>query len=230
MIGKDTVGKTDKKAAMVYPSAPVQPPKLAVPERRSEEKTTPPIPPAVGHPDPLKKEALPPVVHKGPRDLPREALRSSENKGNGKPDHFPSFREKIFDKGVIGDLARRDIEKEEKGKKDKGKSFSFDTEEFKYLIYNRRLKERIESIWIYPPDAASKGIYGDLIIRFTIKKNGQLGSVELVRTSGHKSLDDAAMKALKDGAPYWPLPSEWNLEGYTIEGHFIYTIYGYYVR
>ena len=136
----------------------------------------------------------------------------------------------MFDKGVIGDLAKRDVEKEERGKKEKGKSFSFDTDEFKFLIYNRRLKERIESIWIYPSEAASKGIYGDLIIRFTIKKNGQLGAVELVRTSGHKSLDDAAIKALKDGAPYWPLPKEWNLEGYTIEGHFIYTIYGYYIR
>jgi protein TonB len=57
-----------------------------------------------------------------------------------------------------------------------------------------------------------------------------LGAVELIRTSGHKSLDDAAMKALKEGEPYWPLPDEWGMEAYTIEGHFIYSIYGYYIR
>ena len=54
--------------------------------------------------------------------------------------------------------------------------------------------------------------------------------MELVRTSGHKTLDDAAMEALRDGTPYWPLPEEWGMEGYTIEGHFVYSLYGYYIR
>jgi protein TonB len=138
----------------------------------------------------------------------------------------PSIKEKLFDKTVIGDLAKREIEKEEKEKK----TFIFDTNEYRFLLYNNRLKERIESIWIYPHEASLRGIYGDLFIRFTIKKNGRLGAVELIRTSGHKSLDDAAMKALKEGEPYWPLPDEWGMEAYTIEGHFIYSIYGYYIR
>ncbi len=137
------------------------------------------------------------------------------------------LREKLFDKNVIGDLAKKHIEKEDKEKK--SKTFSFDASEYKFLIYNRRLKERIENIWVYPPEAAAKGIYGDLVIRFTINKNGKLGSVELERTSGHKNLDDAAMRALRDGEPYWPLPEEWGMESYTIEGHFIYTIYGSYI-
>lgn len=223
---------SDKKAAMQYPSAPTQPPKPAAPESRSERPASPPAPPVASHPGQLEKEAVPPVAHGRQENGDKETAELSGNKGNLKtPDHLqPSFREKIFDKSVIGDLAKRDVDHEDKGIKDKENAFNFDTDEFKFLIYNRRLKERIESIWIYPPAAASKGIYGDLIIRFTIKKNGQLGSVELVRTSGHKSLDDAAIRALKDGAPYWPLPKEWNLEGYTIEGHFIYTIYGYYIR
>lgn len=139
----------------------------------------------------------------------------------------PSLKEKLFDRSIISDLAKRDIEKEEKEKKDK--TFTFDTSEYKFLIYNMRLKERIENIWVYPHDAAAKGIYGDLVIKFTIKKNGKLGAIELIRTSGHKNLDDAAIKALRDGEPYWPLPEEWGMEAYTIVGHFIYAIYGYYV-
>lgn len=139
----------------------------------------------------------------------------------------PSLREKLFDKGVIGDIAKKeDIKQENENRK----TFSFDVSEYKFLVYNRRLKERIESIWVYPPTAASRGIYGDLLIKFTIQKNGNLGEVELVRTSGHKELDDAAIKALKDGAPYWPLPDEWGMDSYTILGHFVYTIYGYYIR
>ena len=153
-----------------------------------------------------------------------------EGKGTGQqPDKFrPNVRERLFDKSIIGDLAKREIEKEEKEKKEG--TLTLDTKEYKFLIYNKRLKEKIESIWIYPPDAAAQGIYGDLIIKFTIKKNGRLGAVELIRTSGHKNLDDAAIKALKNGEPYWPLPDEWGMEAYSIEGHFIYNIYGYYIR
>ena len=138
------------------------------------------------------------------------------------------LREKLFDKDVIGDLAKREVEKKEREKKDT--SFSFDAREYKFFLYNRRLKERIESIWVYPPEAAARGIYGDLILRFTIKKDGKIGAIELVRTSGHKNLDDYAMRALRDGSPYWPLPEEWGMDSYTIEGHFVYTIYGYYIR
>ena len=54
--------------------------------------------------------------------------------------------------------------------------------------------------------------------------------MELVRTSGYRSLDEAAMKALKDVAPYWPLPEDWKEEELTVKGHFIYSIYGVYVR
>ncbi|MEW6067576.1 MAG: energy transducer TonB [Nitrospirota bacterium] len=137
----------------------------------------------------------------------------------------PPLREKIFDRNIIGDIAKKNVEKEKKER-----ALTFDTEEYKFLIYNRRLKERIESIWVYPPDAAARGIYGDLVISFTIKKNGRLGAIEVLRTSGHQNLDDAAIKALKDGEPYWPLPDEWGMDAYTIKGHFIYTIYGYYIR
>jgi len=142
-------------------------------------------------------------------------------------------REKLFDQSVIGDLAKREseTEKSERAKmRGKGRSLTFDTKDYKFLLYNEKLKERIESIWIYPREAATRGIYGDLIIRFTIKKNGTLGAIELLRTSGHQNLDDAAMKALRDGEPYWPLPDEWGLDAYSIVGHFVYTIYGYYVR
>ncbi len=163
---------------------------------------------------------------------------------------LPSTKEKLFDKGIIGDIAKRKDESNLKNKNEniplndfkKEQPFSlretlrdartfipqkgllFDVSDLKSLLYNLKLKERIEHIWIYPPGAAARGISGDLIIRFTIKKNGKLGSVELVRTSGYKDLDDAALKALRDASPFWPLPEAWGMDTYTITGHFVYTI------
>jgi periplasmic protein TonB len=182
-------------------------------------------PPAGGGPAPGAASPAPPGEQIVAADPKKElAGKGIEKKPETK---VTPLREKLFDRSVIGDLAKRDTEREAKKKDAK---FSFDAEDYKFLIYNRRLKERIESIWIYPPEAAAKGIYGDLVLRFTIRKNGKLGAIELVRTSGHRSLDDAAMKALKDGEPYWPLPDEWNMDAYIIEGRFVYTIYGYFIR
>jgi protein TonB len=135
----------------------------------------------------------------------------------------------LFDKNIIGAIAKRYIEKEERKLKN-DTPFSLDTKEFKFWNYNQRLKERIESAWRYPAEAAEKGIYGDLVIKFTIKKTGRLGDVEIVRGSGYPFLDKAAMEALKEASPYWPLPEEWGMDAYTIEGKFIYTLNRSFIR
>lgn len=137
---------------------------------------------------------------------------------------FPLKRENLFDRAVISESAQKQEDKTAKS------TITFDAKEFKYYGYMRRLREKIEGIWQYPSDAATRGIYGDLYVNFTIKKNGALGSVDLVRTSGYRSLDEAAIKALKEAAPYWPLPEEWKEEALTIKGHFIYSLQGTYIR
>ncbi len=131
---------------------------------------------------------------------------------------------RLFDNDIIAQSIP------EKRVKTEPPQITFDTREFKYKGYMARLKEKIESIWQYPRSAAERGIYGDLFIRFSIKRDGSLGRVDLVRTSGYRDLDEAALMALRNAAPFWPLPKEWDIEEFIIEGHFIYTLYGYYIR
>jgi len=212
------------KAKPLLPARPkTQPRTLAPPPKMEKNRQTVSDSEGLSSPRPPSSPASPGKGAEGEPDT-----GSSENNGAARVPRVPapSTKEKLFDRNIIGDIAKRDVTKGEK----EGRTFSFDVKEMRYLTYLRRLRERIESIWIYPPDAAAKGIYGDLIIKFAIKKNGKLGSVELIRTSGHKDLDDAALRALRDADPFWPLPDEWGMEAYTIQGHFVYTIYGYYVR
>ncbi|MBI5408564.1 MAG: energy transducer TonB, partial [Nitrospirae bacterium] len=123
----------------------------------------------------------------------------------------------LFDKNTIEKFARKEPRVD--------RELTFDIPEFKNRGYMRMLKEKIEGIWRYPKEAARLGISGDLFIKFSIKKDGELGEVELLRTSGHKELDEAAVKALKDAEPFWPLPADWKKDDLEINGHFIY-IYG----
>ncbi|MDI6801925.1 MAG: energy transducer TonB [Thermodesulfovibrionales bacterium] len=178
---------------------------------------------AAGKTDSLQHQSQPQLAD-GLSGMPQKNILGGESMS---PLPQKPLEEKLFDRDVIGRLALKENEKE---KPKQQSSFTFDTAEFKYHGYLKRLRERIEGTWKYPPDAAERGIYGDLYIQFTIKRNGQLGAVELVRTSGHKSLDDAAIRALKDAEPYWPLPDEWGKEGMTITGHFVYSLYGAYIR
>lgn len=133
-----------------------------------------------------KSGSFPSVSKIAPGGISGETKTEPSRGGNiGKPGNLEPSPD-LFDKNIIGALAKRNIEREEKeDKKDKKekkeKTFTFNAKEYKFLIYNQRLKERIESIWHYPDEAAQKGISGDLIIKFTINKNGRLGPESTIK-------------------------------------------------
>jgi len=129
----------------------------------------------------------------------------------------------LFDKETIEKYAQK------KTMKEKEKGLTFDAPELLHRGYMRMLKDRIESIWKYPEDAARRGISGDLYITFYIHKDGKLGEVKLVRTSGHRELDESAMKALRDAEPFWPLPEDFEKDALEIKGHFIYILGATYI-
>jgi len=202
------------------PSAPARPerPQPSLPsqgvEQQAERETAKTLPPSspgdAGSRGAPGNAGAPPQGLPGPGDL-------------SKP-RTPSLKEKLFDQEVIGKIAKKAEEKK------KDSAITFDTSEFRYHTYMARLKDKIESVWQYPPDAAARGLQGDLRIRFTIKKNGMLGDIEIERGSGHQSLDNAALKALRDAQPYWPLPDEWGKDSFTISGNFYYRMYGSFIR
>ncbi len=145
---------------------------------------------------------------------------NSSQTGQGGPS-ASTMRERLFDREIIAKLTP---------KKSEDNGITFDTKEYKYYGYMQRLREKIEGIWKYPAEAAERKLNGELYIRFTIKKDGSLGSVELVHTSGYKILDDAALTALRDADPYWPLPDSWKEDSLTITGHFVYYFQNTYIR
>jgi protein TonB len=199
------------------PAVPL-PPSAQPPERTIERGLAPESRPGSNTPE----QALPGQGSPPGSNAPGSGMPGSPRSGGTTPSS-PSLRERLFDREVMDKLARREEKRHDS-------SITFDTNEFKYESYMMKLKSRIEGIWRYPQDAAKRGLHGDLYIRFTIKKNGRLEDVELVRTSGNRSLDEAAMQALKEGEPYWPLPDEWGKDVLTITGHFVYSMYGTYIR
>ncbi len=196
-----------------------------MPETR---KIKPPIrkrkPPVIKHRRrPPEKNVLPDTLYDDTDLSPQknDSVTNNDNLTNkGHPDDLPSSssspdpRSFLFDKKTIEKYARKGPPVD--------KGLTFDISEFKHRGYMRMLKEKIENIWKYPEEAARLGRTGDLYVRFLIKRDGRLGEVNLLRTSGYKDLDEAAIKAVKDAEPYWPLPEDWEKDDLEIRGHFIY--------
>ncbi|WP_353684328.1 energy transducer TonB [Thermodesulfovibrio sp. 3907-1M] len=203
----------------------------------------PKISPSLKTPPPKHLEKLPPIreskqpkylsaIPKGNQGESIEKQKETASFGSLKTEKqfkelTPSRAADIFDKDVIARLSRKSQKSQEL---EQSRGLSFSAKEFNDWGYLERLKEKIERVWQYPPQAAERGIYGDLYIRFTIDKKGKLKAIELLRTSGYRMLDDAAIKALKDAEPFWPLPDDWQKDSLTITGHFIYTLHGFYLR
>jgi protein TonB len=124
----------------------------------------------------------------------------------------------LFDRETIEKYASKGLQKKDMAKR----GLTFDAPELMHRGYMKMLKQKIERIWKYPEEAARRGISGDLYIRFSIRRDGSLGEARLIRTSGYRDLDDAALKALSEAEPFWPLPDDWEQEELTITGHFIY--------
>lgn len=106
----------------------------------------------------------------------------------------------------------------------KEETIDLNTTEFKYYSYFLGLKKQIEGVWHYPRDAALRGEHGSLNLIFTISSNGDLDGIQVVSSSGFRSLDGEALRAIKVAAPFHPFPKSWRgLEKLNVKATFEYT-------
>jgi periplasmic protein TonB len=77
-------------------------------------------------------------------------------------------------------------------------------------FYLNSWRRKIESIGNlnYPQKAREDRLYGSLRLMVAILPDGSLKEVELLESSGHQVLDDAAVRIVKLSAPYAPFPDE----------------------
>lgn len=70
--------------------------------------------------------------------------------------------------------------------------------------YMYKWVERVERIGNlnYPDAARREGLTGSLILIVGIYKNGQIESVDIEKSSGHAVLDNAAIRIVRDAAPF----------------------------
>ncbi len=99
-------------------------------------------------------------------------------------------------------------ESEQYAKRPKRKYISANTQEYEFAAYMRAWVARIERIGNlnYPDEARRQQLHGQLVLTVGIDRKGKVKSIDVIQSSGHKVLDDAAIRIVRLAEPFPALP------------------------
>lgn len=84
------------------------------------------------------------------------------------------------------------------------------TKAYKPAVYEEKFREKIERIGTlnFPDEAKRKHLSGNVRVMVIIAANGNVKEIKVNEYSGHKILDDAAVRIVRMASPFEPLPDE----------------------
>ena len=101
-----------------------------------------------------------------------------------------------------------------------------DTQQDLLISFMRRFRNNIYNVWNYPEEARRLNQRGSCLLRITVDRNGDVTDVILMESSGSRVLDDEAIRAVRQGATYGPLPRAYPNEYLHIMALFNYSMSG----
>ena len=96
------------------------------------------------------------------------------------------------------------------GSRPRRTSISSSTKEYKYAAYLEGWRRKVEQIGNinYPQEARRNQLYGNLILRTAVRADGSVEQIQVLRSSGHEVLDQAAIHIVELAAPFAPFPPD----------------------
>lgn len=183
------------------PTAPLSPPAVIPKERpavESEKTGTPVV-------EPLPQKQ---IVHRERKTPTARVSRQTKPKEEALPrpnitDILASTQQEID--RLTAEIDRISVNS---ARKPKRKAINASTQEYKYAAYLEAWRKKVERIGNlnYPDEAKRKRLHGNLVLHVALRPDGSVLKIRVVRSSGHKVLDDAAVRIVKLAAPYSPFP------------------------
>ena len=223
-------GETDEKSPDPTPDAPVPetkdrptPPQVTPPQRvKAEQVATKPEPIKPVEKSPAKQAKI--ITQKTASrkiETTTEVADKSEVVPEIKPQEKPqlSARDLIFQtQNEIARLEQQlDLSTKALSKRPKSRHLSSRTKQYAAAAYHEAWRKKVERIGNlnYPLEAKRQRINGSLMLSVDINPDGSVppDGIVISRSSGHKVLDDAAVKIVRLAAPYAAIPED-VLQGY----------------
>ena len=109
---------------------------------------------------------------------------------------------------------------------ERGDTVWMDTQQDLLISFMRRFRNNIYGVWNYPESARIRNQQGSCLLRITVDRDGNVTDVILMESSGSRVLDDEAIRAVRKGATYGPLPRAYPNEYLHIMALFSYNLSG----
>ena len=189
-------------------TVPVPEPELSAPEP-PPEPVSEPAPEPVAEPTPPKQETLALTRRETPPPPPKDP---EPERGADKAPRMPSAAQLLASttqeiERLTLELARKE---EAYAGRPRHKAVSASTQEYKYANYLYAWKKKVEAIGNlnYPEEAKRRKLYGNLVMTVVVRADGTIDAIRIVKSSGFKLLDDAAVRIVKLAAPFAPFPAD----------------------
>lgn len=103
---------------------------------------------------------------------------------------------------------------EVRARRPRRKFISASTKEFRFAAYMEAWRAKVERIGNinYPDEARRRKLSGSLLLDVAINPDGSVREITVRRSSGHKILDDAAVRIVKLASPFAPFPDDFRKE------------------
>ena len=97
-----------------------------------------------------------------------------------------------------------------RSKRPRRKFISASTSEYRYAAYMEAWRAKVERVGNlnYPDLARRRNLSGDLLLDVALNPDGSVRDITVRRSSGHKVLDDAAIRIVDLAAPFAPFPED----------------------
>ena len=138
-----------------------------------------------------------------------EALPLPDERPESEPSPLPRGEYKVERDLAMARLAAEiHLRSERYAKRPKRKFVSASTQEWAYAAYLRNWVDRVQRVGNlnYPDEARRRRLAGELVISVAIRRDGSVERADIIRSSGIRLLDDAALRIAKLAEPYPPLP------------------------
>lgn len=188
------------------------------PPARTPQASTQDAPRATPAPAKLVKPApvaklrdAPAQRQEAPRETaPTPAADDAPPAADDAPD-LPSAQQLITRSFAMASLhAELQQKLETKASRPRTKYVSASTQEFKYAAYMEAWRQKVERIGNlnYPDEARRRKLSGALLLDVSLKPDGTVLEIIVRRSSGHRVLDDAAVRIVELAGPFAPFPEE----------------------
>lgn len=176
-----------------------------------------PLPqPQVGSGMTITLPSAPPPSAQTARETPLTQQESAQivQKSEAEPErpHQPMTAEQLMARSMEIATLSAEISQsmEAYAKRDKHRYISAQAREYRDAAYLDSWRAKIERIGNlnYPEEAKRRNITGSLLLDVAINVDGSLNSITLLRSSGSKILDDAAIRIVKLAAPFAQFPDD----------------------